>query len=153
MCEEKVTNIDSELKTIRDYIRWTISQLRINHCFQGHGSNNAMDDACHLVFSALHLSPEDDLDMMLDAKLSSAERTHVLSLLDKRVNDKIPTAYLTKTSWFGGLEFYVDERVIVPRSPIAELIKNRFQPWLDESNVPENILDLCTGSGCLAITC
>ncbi len=148
-----MTIIAKELITIRDYIRWTISQLRINHCFQGHGSDNAMDDACHLVFSAVHLNPEDDLDMMLDSKLTNAEGAHVLSLIDKRVKDKIPTAYLTKTSWFAGLELYVDERVIVPRSPIAELIKNRFQPWLDENTVPENILDLCTGSGCLAITC
>lgn len=148
-----MSNLYNELETIRDYIRWTITQLRLNDCFQGHGSANAMDDACHLVFSALHLNPEDDLDMMLDTTLTAAERLHVLELIEKRTKQKIPTAYLTNTAWFAGLQFYIDPRVIVPRSPIAELIKNRFHPWLDENTVPVNILDLCTGSGCLAITC
>lgn len=148
-----MSKIENELSTISDYIRWTISQLRIHNCFQGHGSSNAMDDACHLVFSALHLNPEDDLDMLLDSTLTTEERINLLSLIDKRVNQKIPTAYLTKTSWFAGLQLFVDERVIVPRSPIAELIKNRFQPWLDVDTTPERILDLCTGSGCLALAC
>jgi len=146
-----MTEIENELITIRDYIRWTISQLRANGCFQGHGTTNSDEEACHLVLSAINLNPNNDLTQMLDARLTPPERQQILRLIDQRVNNKIPTAYLTNTTWLSGLSFYVDERVVIPRSPIAELINNRFMPWLDENDEPERILDMCTGSACLAI--
>lgn len=148
---DNMTDIANELKTIRDYIRWTAGQLIAHDCFQGHGTTTPIDDACHLVLTTLQLNPNDDLGDMLDARLTLTERQLILSLVEKRTHEKIPTAYLTKTAWFADMPFYVDERVIIPRSPIAELIINRFSPWLEQTVEPERILDLCTGSGCLAI--
>ena len=143
-------DVCSDLISIRDYIRWGASQFNAAGLFFGHGTDNAWDEAVQLVLHALHLSlplnPE-----VLDARLALAERKDVIALLRRRMDERIPAAYLTGTAWFAGLPFKVDERVLVPRSPIAELIEDQFAPWLLRE--PEYILDLCTGSGCIGIAC
>lgn len=141
----------TELHTIRDYIRWTASYFNREQVYFGHGSDNSWDEAVFLVLGALHL-PWDTDPAALDARLTMEERTQICEIVKRRVNERIPLAYLTKEAWFAGMPFYVDERVLVPRSPIAELIEQGFSPWLcgDEVN---DILDLCTGSGCIGIAC
>ncbi len=117
----------------------------------GHGTDNAWDEAVALASYVLHLPPDVDTSVM-DRPLSSEEKNTLMSLLERRINDKIPVPYLSHTAWFFGLPFYVDERVIIPRSPLAELIEHEFQPWLGDRE-PKRILDLCTGSACIAIAC
>lgn len=141
----------AELQTIRDFIRFAVSRFNQANLYFGHGTDNAWDEAVFLVLHTLHL-PHTLNPHFLDAQLTHAEREKILILLDKRVIEHIPVPYLTKQAWFAGLSFYVDERVLIPRSPIAELIENHFQPWINPESV-ENILDLCTGSGCIAIAC
>ncbi len=137
------------LSTIRDFVRWGSSEfLRKELCF-GHGFVNALDEARYLVLHAMCL-PSDWPDSYLDATLTVDERVSVIEILQRRVDSRQPAAYITHESWFCGLRFYVDQRVLVPRSPIAELISNDFEPWIDSSRVGR-ILDLCTGSGCIAI--
>ena len=147
----ETTKITAELETIRDYIRWAASGFSENNLYFGHGTDNAWDEAVYLVLGALHL-PWDTDPTVLDARITSEERIHVCHLVEQRISKRIPVAYLIKEAWFAGLPFYVDERVLVPRSPIAELIESGFAPWLvgDEVN---QILDLCTGSGCIGIAC
>ena len=140
----------TELYTIRDVIRWSVSQFNEAGLFYGHGTDNAWDEAVALVLHSVHL-PHDINPAVLDARLTTSEREKLFKLIQRRVQDRIPVAYLTHEAWFGGLPFYVDERVLVPRSPIAELIENQFQPWVSEP--VQTILDLCTGSGCIAIAC
>lgn len=141
-------NIASELSTIRDYIRWAVSQFNAGGLFYGHGTESAWDEAVSLVLHTLHL-PYNINPAVLDAAVVSDEREKILHLIQRRVKERIPVPYLTNEAWFAGHSFYVDERVLIPRSPIAELIENHFQPWL--AVTPEKILDLCTGSGCIAI--
>lgn len=141
----------TELQTIRDFMRFATSQFNEAGLFYGHGTDNAWDEAVALVLHTLHL-PLDINPAVLDARLTLVERARLSQLIDKRVAKRIPVPYLTHEAWFSGLSFYVDERVLIPRSPIAELIENQFQPWIDPENV-NNILDLCTGSGCIAIAC
>lgn len=137
------------LTTMRDFIRWGCSEFRRHQLVFGHGFDNAYDEARYLVLHALSLAP-DWPQAQDDAVLTEAERARVLELLQQRVETRKPAAYLTGQSWFCGLEFYVDERVLVPRSPLAELIAERFQPWIDPGRV-DRILDLCCGSACIAI--
>lgn len=138
------------LRTVRDMIRWGASEfLRAGLVF-GHGTDNALDDAFHLVLWQLKL-PFDLPATYLEANLSEDERAAVIELLQRRVSTRKPTPYLTGTAWFAGLEFTVDERVLIPRSPIAELIQAHFAPWLMRD--PDSILDLCSGSGCIGIAC
>jgi ribosomal protein L3 glutamine methyltransferase len=137
------------LTTIRDFIRWGSSEFLRHELSFGHGFVDAFDESRYLILHALAL-PYDSPDAHFDAVLTLPEREQVIDILQMRINSRQPAAYITRESWFCGFKFYVDERVLVPRSPIAELISNRFEPWVDSSRV-ERILDLCTGSGCIAI--
>ncbi|MBB3101789.1 50S ribosomal protein L3 N(5)-glutamine methyltransferase [Azomonas macrocytogenes] len=142
--------LTSRLQTLRDYIRWAVSRFHGEQLFFGHGTDNAWDDARQLVLGALYL-PWEMSDAYLDCQLEDDEREYLHDLLRRRIEERIPTAYLLGQAWFCDLPFVVDERVLIPRSPIAELIKQRFSPWLDVE--PARILDLCTGSGCIGIAC
>jgi ribosomal protein L3 glutamine methyltransferase len=141
----------AQLETIVDFVRWGASRFNEAGLYFGHGTNNAVDEALFLCLHALHqippLAPE-----LHHARLTEAEKEAVLALFQRRIEERLPVPYLTHEAWFGGMSFYVDERVLVPRSPIAELIEGRFAPWVDEEGT-EQILDLCTGSGCIAIAC
>ncbi|WP_230425619.1 50S ribosomal protein L3 N(5)-glutamine methyltransferase [Spartinivicinus ruber] len=139
------------LTTIRDFIRWTYSRFNQADIFYGHGADNGWDEAVHLVLQSLAL-PWDIDKALFDCQLTDEEKQHVASLIHQRIEQRIPTAYLVNQAWFCGLPFYVDERVLVPRSPIAELINNQFNPWL-QANKVERVLDLCAGSGCIGIAC
>lgn len=139
-----------ELSSIRDFLRWGASQFNAAGLFFGHGTNNPWDEAELLVLHALHLTPPLG-DEWLAARLTRREREQVFANIRRRVEERIPAAYITGEAWFAGKPYRVDERVLVPRSPIAELIAKRFEPWLIQS--PARILDLCTGSGCIGIAC
>jgi ribosomal protein L3 glutamine methyltransferase len=137
------------LVTLRDYVRYATSRFTDSGLFFGHGTASALDEAAALVLHVLHL-PYELPGAYFEARLLPQEREQVLDLLERRIEERRPLAYLTHEAPFAGLSFYVDERVLVPRSPIAELIESRFSPWLDADAVTD-ILDLCTGSGCIAI--
>ena len=143
-------DICDELFTLRDFIRWGASEFNGAKLYFGHGTDNAWDEAEQLVLHAINLVPPLD-DEWLSARLTRVERVRVLENLRRRVEERIPAAYITGQAWFAGLPFIVDERVLVPRSPIGELIQQQFAPWL--ANEPAQILDLCTGSGCIGIAC
>ena len=139
------------LLTLRDFVRWGASRFTEAGLFFGHGTNNALDEALALVLHAVHLDHELP-EAYLSARLTAGEREAITALVRRRVDERIPAAYLTHEARFAGLDFYVDERVLVPRSPIAELVEQGFAPWMDPDNV-NAVLDLCTGSGCIAIGC
>lgn len=145
-----MTASPSRLRTLRDYIRWAVSRFQVEQLFFGHGTDNAWDEARQLVLGALHL-PWEMADSYLDCRLEDDERAHLQDLLQRRIEQRVPTAYLLGQAWFCGLPFIVDERVLIPRSPIGELIDRRFEPWLAQA--PARVLDLCTGSGCIGIAC
>lgn len=140
----------SELHTIQDMLRWTVSRLNAANVYYGHGTDNPWDEAVQLVLPSVFL-PLDIPEDMHTARLTSSERHRIVERVIRRVNERIPVAYLTNKAWFCDMEFYVDERVLVPRSPIGELISNRFSGILHDK--PQHILDMCTGSGCIAIAC
>lgn len=145
------SEILSTLTTLRDYMRWGASRFtQAQVCF-GQGTTSALDEAVALVLHSTH-QPYHLSAHFFDCVLTLEERKTVFDLIERRVNERIPAAYLTKESIFAGLPFYVDERVLIPRSPVAELIEQQFAPWVEEENV-EHILDLCTGSACIAIAC
>ncbi len=140
-----------ELKTLRDFLRWTTSRFHEAGLFYGHGNDDAFNEASQLLLSTLHLPVHELPELFLDARLTTAEKQSLLILIEKRIEQRIPLAYLLNEAWFAGLPFYVDERVLIPRSPFAELIEAQFQPWLTDPDTVFSILDLCTGSACIAI--
>lgn len=144
------TAAKTELFTVRDYIRYAVSRFNAAGLFFGHGSDNAWDEAVYLTLHTLNL-PLDRLEPFLDARLLPHEREQLLDIYTRRCQDRLPAAYLTHEAWLGEHRFYVDDRVIVPRSFIAELLDEQLAPWIDDPWAIESALDLCTGSGCLAI--
>lgn len=137
-----------ELSTCRDFLRWGETALRRGKVFYGHGTDDPWDEVSQLLLHVLAL-PIDADPRILDARLLRHEKQALVALLCRRVNERVPTPYLTGEAFFCGLSFAVDERVLIPRSPIAELIQAGFEPWLAFD--PTRVLDLCTGSGCIAI--
>ena len=145
------SDVLTTLSTLRDYIRWAASRFTQAGVSFGHGTVTALDEAAALVLHTVY-QPYNLAEAYLDAALTLQERQAVIAIVDRRIHERIPAAYLTHEAIFAGLSFYVDDRVLVPRSPIAELIEQRFSPWVDEDEVVR-ILDLCTGSACIAIAC
>jgi ribosomal protein L3 glutamine methyltransferase len=140
----------NELSTLRDWLRWAVSRFNESRLAFGHGTTNAYDEAAYLLLHALHL-PLDRLEPFLDAHLSQSERSALAQLFARRIEDRVPAAYLTHEAWLGEFRFYVDERVIVPRSYIADLLPGELGPFVGDATRVSAALDLCTGSGCLAI--
>jgi len=136
--------------TVRDIFRYAITRFNTEKLFFGHGTNNAFDEAAYLILHTLKL-PLDQLEPFLDARLLQGEIDNLLRIIDRRTEDRVPAAYITNEAWLGGYRFFVDERVIVPRSFIAELIPEHFAPWVQDTGTIRRALDLCTGSGCLPI--
>ena len=141
----------ASLNTIRDFIHFAVTQFNKKQTYFGHGTDNSWDEAVYLILHALRL-PLDSDQTVLNKKLTACEKQAVLKIINNRIKERIPAAYLTKESWFAGLPFYVDKRVLIPRSPIAELIETSFVPWMEPKKVSK-ILDIGTGSGCIAIAC
>jgi ribosomal protein L3 glutamine methyltransferase len=140
-----------ELATIRDWIRYAVSQFEASDIFYGHGTDNSYDEAVWLMMSGLHL-PTETLENFLDATITKPERKHLAYLIDQRVTKRIPTAYLLREAWLHDFKFYVDERVIVPRSFIAELLlDDSLTPWIELPEMVQSAADICTGSGCLGV--
>lgn len=139
---------EQSLETVADFIRFAATQFHQSDLYFGHGTDNAWDEAVAIVLQMLDL-PQDYPQGMLTAKLLADEKKHLVHAIFERVEHRKPLAYITNKAYFGGLEFYIDERVLVPRSPIAELIENDFYPWLEADN--PRILDLCCGSGCIGL--
>ncbi len=142
--------VQNDLHSIKDYLRWVYSNFNRSDIFFGHGQDNPWDETVQLVLGGLQL-PLDIPTDLYEGRLTQSERQRVITLLIARLSQRIPTAYLINSAWFCGLEFYVDERVLIPRSPIGELIQNRFEGLVRRE--PKRILDMCTGSGCIAIAC
>jgi len=140
----------NELDTLRDWLRWAVSRFTEAGLAFGHGSGEAYDEAAYLLLHALHL-PLDRLEPFLDARLTQTERQTVAQIFSRRIEDRVPAAYLTREAWLGEFRFYVDERVIVPRSFIAELLGNGLEAFVGPAADVQSALDMCTGSGCLAI--
>ena len=138
------------LLTVRDLVRYGVSRFTEAKLLFGHGSDNGWDESVYLVLHALHLPP-DQLEPFLDARLLPTERERAVDLIQRRCDSRLPAPYLTQESWLQGYRFFVDQRVIIPRSPIAELVVQHLQPWIGEPQSIERVLDMCTGSGCLAI--
>ena len=136
--------------TPRDLLRYAVTRFNTAKLFFGHGSAEAFDEAAYLILHTLKL-PLDRLEPFLDARLLPEEVLQVLNVIERRVSERVPAAYITNEAWLGSYNFYVDERVLVPRSFIAELVPNMFSPWVSDPDSVENVLELCTGSGCLAI--
>src|SRR5471032_2900573 len=148
--QELAPVITSRLRTLRDHIRWAVSRFHGEDLFFGHGTDNAWDEARQLVLGALHL-PWEIADSYLDCRLEDEELVKLQRLIRRRIDERVPTAYLLGEAWFCGLAFIVDERLLIPRSPIGELIERHFEPWMVAE--PARILDLCTGSVCIGIAC
>ena len=140
-----------ELLTLRDWVRWGASQFNEHGLFFGHGTDNALDESLALVLHALHLDHTMSAGY-LDARVTGEEAKRIMQLFHERIDRRVPAAYLIGEARFAGLDFYVDENVLVPRSPIAEPVEQGFSPWLDPEHVG-SVLDLCTGSGCIGIAC
>jgi ribosomal protein L3 glutamine methyltransferase len=142
--------LSAQTKTVGEMLEYGQKLFEQSDIYFGHGTDNAWDEAVYLLSSILNLPPDADRSL-LDNSVSADDQEKITALYQRRIDERVPAPYITKQAWFCTLPFYVDERVIVPRSPIAELIYNQFQPWCTES--PKKILDLCTGSGCIGIAC
>ena len=140
----------NELSTLRDLMRFSVSRFSEAGLYFGHGSDNAWDESAYLLLHTLHL-PLDRLEPFMDARLTGDERAAALRIIKRRITERLPAAYLANEAWLGDYRFYVDQRVIVPRSHIAELLREQLSPWVDDPWAVGRVLDLCTGSGCLAI--
>lgn len=149
MSEQKIIE---QLNTLEDFTRWGASEFNRADLYFGHGTDNAWDEAKVIVMFALSL-PIELFQQSSRCVLTQEEKQYVIELFNKRIEEQVPAAYITNQAVFAGLTFYVDENVLVPRSPIAELILNKFSPFISAQNPPRRILDLCTGSGCIAIAC
>ncbi|MFL9916351.1 50S ribosomal protein L3 N(5)-glutamine methyltransferase [Paraburkholderia fungorum] len=136
--------------TVRDLLRFAVSRFNQAELSFGHGSANAYDEAAYLILHTLHL-PLDLLEPFLDARLSASEIDAVLNVIERRAGQRVPAAYITQEAWMHGFRFHVDERVIVPRSFIGELLQDGLQPYVEDPEQVSAVLELCTGSGCLAI--
>ena len=145
-----MSTLPTELETVRDWIRYAVSRFEAAGVVYGHGTDNAFDEAVFLVLASLHL-PLDRLDPFQDARLTIAERAALNLAVERRVVDRVPVPYLTRQAWLADFRFYVDERVVIPRSFIGELLKDRLSPWVRNDELVTSVLDMCTGSGCLAI--
>lgn len=143
------SDVLEQLQNIPDFVRWGASRFNEAGLYFGHGSDNAIDDALTLVLHALHLPHKLPAELM-QSRLTTQERKSILELFKLRIGQRLPVPYITHEAWYGGLPFYVDERVLIPRSPIIELIEQRFEPWIAAERI-HSVLDLCTGSGCIAI--
>ncbi|HLX28870.1 MAG TPA: 50S ribosomal protein L3 N(5)-glutamine methyltransferase [Casimicrobiaceae bacterium] len=143
-------NVPPELETLRDVLRFAVSRFAAVGLSFGHGFANAYDEASYLILHALHL-PLDHAELFLDARLTQAERNDLATLLTRRVDERVPAAYLTHEAWLGEFRFHVDERVLIPRSFIAELLPDGLAPYIPDASSIKSALDLCTGSGCLAV--
>ena len=143
-------DVQANLRTIRDVLRWAVTRMNESGVFFGHGQGDAVDEALLLVLRSLQL-PVDRADLFLDAFLTHAEINSLIQTIDQRVRKRMPAAYVLREAWLQGYRFYVDERAIVPRSFIAELLKDGLTPWVQHAAAIADVLDLCTGSGCLAI--
>lgn len=152
MTDQPIEQLSSELSTINDFVRFGASAFNQAGLYFGHGTDNAWDEAVFLTMFTLNL-PDNLFSQVASCKLTQQEKKELLTLFQRRINEEIPAAYLTNQAHFAGLPFYVDERVLVPRSPIGELILNKFNDQLSDGSKPSQILDLCTGSGCIAIAC
>ncbi len=147
---EHFADATQSLITLRDFLRFAVSRFNQEGLYFGHGSSNAYDEAAYLILHTLNL-PLDTLNPFLDARLTPSERREVLEIIRRRAEERIPAAYLTHEAYLGEYRFYVDERTIVPRSFIFELLQQRLSPWIEDPDSVDSVLDMCTGSGCLAI--
>ncbi len=145
-----MSNATHPFQTLRDLLRYAVTRFNTAKLFFGHGSANALDEAAYLLLHTLKL-PLDKIDPFLDARLLPEEINAAMAMIERRADERVPASYLTNEAWLGTYNFYVDERVIVPRSFIAELIPERFSPWVQDPDAVTDILELCTGSGCLPI--
>ncbi len=144
--------ISEQLHTVADYCRYGASLFNQAELFYGHGNDNAYNEALTLIMFSISL-PEELNETVMNCRLVESEKLEIIALFERRITEKIPVAYITNVAYFAQLPFYVDERVLVPRSPIGEWIEKRFSPYISDNNQPKRILDLCTGSGCIAIAC
>ncbi len=142
--------MSNHFQTIRDILRHTITQFNSSDLFFGHGCKNAFDEAVYLIFHHLKI-PSNNLEYLLDSKLSKIEVDQISKVIKKRIKERIPACYITNEAWLGDYHFYVDNNVVIPRSFLFELIIEKFQPWIKNPQKIDNILELCTGSGCLSI--
>jgi ribosomal protein L3 glutamine methyltransferase len=145
-----MSSVLHDLETVRDWLRYAVTRFGEAQLSFGHGTTNAYDEAAYLLLHALHL-PLDRLEPFLDARLTLNERAQISQLLDRRIDQRVPAAYLTREAWLGNFRFYVDERVLIPRSYVAELIPDSLAPYVGDPGKVASVLDMCTGSGCLAI--
>lgn len=145
-----MSTVTQDLETVRDWVRYAVTRCNAAGVFFGHGLADAYDEAAYLVLHTLSL-PLDRIETFLASRVTQAERAQLADVIERRVDDRVPAAYLTHEAWLGGFRFFVDERVIIPRSYIADLLPDGLAPWLPDPGSVHSALDLCTGSGCLAV--